>query len=126
MCFSSVRLTEHDPNTATVAFPSRNTGAEVFVSVGDALVILFLELVFVSIGIRITTAPKFLDEAFALVVRGQFLECLPLFVRDDVSNVFVEPVLVGLLQFGLYISRFGARVLLVLCEQSWTGAKTKS
>ena len=79
-----------------------------------------------AIGIRVATTPKLLDEAFALVVSGQFLECLPLFVGDDVGDVFVEPVFVGFFQFGLYVACFGARVLLLLlflCEHAWAGSE---
>jgi len=75
----------------------------VFVRVGDTLVILFLELVFVGVRIRIAPAPEFLDEAFAFVVGREFLEGFPLFVGNDVSDVFVEPVFVGLFEFRFYV-----------------------
>ena len=44
------------------------------VSVSDALVILFLELVFIGVRIRVTTAPELLDKPFPLVVGSQFLK----------------------------------------------------
>jgi len=42
----------------------------VLVSVGDTLVILFLEFVFLGVRIRVAAAPEFFDEALALVVSG--------------------------------------------------------
>ena len=41
----------------------------------------------------------------------------------------VEPVLVGFLQFGLYVSWLGARVLLFLlflCEHAWADAEKEA
>ena len=94
------------------------------VSVGDALVILFLELVFFSVRIGIATAPEILDEAFALVVGGEFLKCFPFFVGDDVGNVFVEPVFVSLFQFGFDVARLVGRILLLLWKTAGLALRT--
>src|SRR5262245_8169609 len=82
-----------------------------FVRVGDALVILLAKLVLVGVGIGIAAAPELFDEPFALLVGLQFLEGLALFVGDDVSDVFFEPVLVRLFQFGLDVARALRRIL---------------
>jgi hypothetical protein len=96
VCFALIGLAVHDPDPATICFPTGYAGAEVLVRVCDSFVIFLFELVFIGIRIGITPAPKLFDKAFALVVSGQFLECLPFFVGDDVSDVLVEPVFVGL------------------------------
>ena len=80
--------------------------AKCLVRVGDALVILFAEFVFVRVRIGIAAAPEFFDEVFALVVGGQFLKGFSFFVGDDVGDVLVEPVFVSLLQFGLTLRGF--------------------
>src|ERR1044072_418531 len=51
-----------------------------------------------SISIPEPTPPKQLfDNAFPLLVGLHFLEGFTLFVRNDVRDVLVEPILVGLL-----------------------------
>src|SRR6185503_31349 len=115
-----------DPDAATIRFPTRYAGAEVLVRVSDSFVIFLFELVFVGVGIGIAPAPKLFDKTLALVVSGQFLECLPFFVGDDVSDVLVEPVFVSLLEFGLYIARLGARILLILRKDAWADSEKQA
>src|SRR5688572_21544124 len=126
MCFSAIRLAVHDPDPAAIRFPPGDTGAEVLVGVSYALVIFLFKFVLVGVRIRVTAAPEFLDEAFALVVVSQFFESLSLFVGDDVSNVFIEPVFVGFLQFRFYIAGFGGWILLILCEHDRAGTEKKT
>ena len=126
MRFPLVGLAVHNPDATPVGFPARNAGAEVLVGVCDAFVVFLFKLVFVGIWIRVAPAPKFLDEAFALVVSSQFLECLAFFVGNDVSDVFVEPVFVGLFEFRLNIARLCARILRRLREHRRTGAEKQA
>ncbi len=80
------------------------------VGVGDALVVLFL--IFVLFGVRsgVAALPEGFDEVVALFVVRELLEGGALFVGDDVDDVFVQPLLVGLADFLLE----GALVLLAL------------
>jgi hypothetical protein len=80
------------------------------VGVGDALVVLFLIFVLFGIGRGIAALPEGFNEIVALFVVGELLEGGSLFVGDDVSDVFVQPLLVGLAQFLLE----GARILFAL------------
>jgi hypothetical protein len=80
------------------------------VGVGNALVVLFFEFVLFGIGRGIAALPEGFNEVVALFVVGELLEGGPLFVCDDVGDVFVEPLLVGLAQFLLE----GAGILLAL------------
>ena len=84
------------------------------VGIGDALVVLLAKLVFISVRIGIAPAPELFNETFALVVGFELLESLALFVGDDVSDVLLQPVLVSLLQFRLYVARLFRRVLAVI------------
>ncbi len=68
------------------------------VGVRDAAVVLFLELVFLGVGRGIAPQPELLDELLALLVGLQPLEGRSLFVGDDVTDVFVEPLLIGRFQ----------------------------
>src|SRR5438067_10235862 len=113
MALEFVGLAVHDVNAAAISFPSGNAGGIVLVRVSDALVILFAVLVFVRVRVGIAPAPELFDKVFALIVGLEFLERLALFVSDDVRDVFVKPVFVGLLYFGLNFSRFLRRVLAV-------------
>src|SRR6185369_14247775 len=112
--FAFIGLAVHDPDAATIRFPTWYAGAEVLVGVCDSFVVLLFELVLVSVRIGIAPAPKFLDESFAFVVSSQFFECLTFFVSDDVGDVFVEPVFVSLFEFRLYIAWLVAGILLIL------------
>jgi hypothetical protein len=73
-------------------------GGKMFVGVSDSLVVFLAIFVFVGVRIGIAAAPKLFDETFPLVIGFQFLKRFALFVSDDVSDVLVEPVLVGFLQ----------------------------
>src|SRR5262245_10225057 len=114
MGFTFIRLPVHDPDAATISLPTRDARTEVFIRVGDTLVVLLFVLVFIRIRIRIAPAPELLDKAFSFVVVGQLLKGFPLFVRDDVSNVFIEPVFVCLFQLRLKVARLVGWVLGVL------------
>jgi len=60
--------------------------------------IVVLEFVFRGVRCRIASQPEILDEALPFLVRGQTLERLALFIRDDVGDVFTEPFLIGCLE----------------------------
>ena len=96
------------------------------VGVGDPLVVFLFELVLFSVRIRVTAAPEFLDKTFALVVSRQFFECLPLFIGNDVGNVFVQPIFVGFLELRLYVARLGGGILLTLSKHAQAGAQGKN
>jgi hypothetical protein len=65
------------------------------VGVSDAFVILFLELVFVGVRVRVAPPPESLYELLALFIRFQLFEGFPLFIRDDVGDILFQPFFVG-------------------------------
>src|SRR6266850_3263321 len=76
------------------------------VSIGDAFVVLLFEFVFLGIGIRIAPAPKLFNKPFTFIIGGEFFESLFLFVGDYVSDILLQPIFVGFLEFRLHIARF--------------------
>src|ERR1043166_863827 len=85
----------------------------IVVRISDAFVVFLAVLVFVGVRIRIATAPELFDESLAFIVGFQLLERLALFVRDDVCDVFVQPILVGLLQLSLFLAGLVHRILVL-------------
>ena len=59
---------------------------------------LFLKLVFFGVGGGIAPQPESFDEGLALVIGGEALKSGAFFVADNVSDVFVEPLLVRRLE----------------------------
>ena len=92
--FSLVRLAVHDPDAAAVGLPAGNARREMFVRVSDTFVIFLAIFVFVGVRVRIATPPEFFDKPFALFVGFQLFESFPLFVGDDVGDVFFQPVFI--------------------------------
>src|SRR5437867_4590602 len=105
MGFDLVRLAPHDIDTAAIGFPPRDAGRIVFVRVGNTLVILLAIFILVSVRIGIAPSPEFLYEPLALVVSLQLLESLSFIIGNDVGNILLQPVFVGLLQLGPDIAR---------------------
>ena len=91
--------TPHDVHAAAIRLPARNARSEMFVGVGDAAIVLFFKIVFRQIGIRAAAQPELLDELFALFVGGQLQEGLPLFGRNNVDDVFVQPLFIRTVEF---------------------------
>ena len=89
----------HDVHAAAVGLPSRDTRWEMLVGVGDAPVVLFLELVLDGVGRGIAALPECFNELVAFFVVGELLESRALFVGDDPAHVLVEPLLVGARNF---------------------------
>ena len=94
MRFDFVGRAEGDVDAAAVRLPAGDAGGVPLVGVGDAAVVLFLVLVFLRVRRGIAAQPELLDELLALLVGGQALEGLALFVGDDVDDVFVQPLAV--------------------------------
>src|ERR1700730_18117074 len=69
------------------------------VSVRNTAVVLFLEVVVGKIRVIAASQPKLLDELFAFFVSVQLKESLPLFGRNNVDNIFAQPLLVLGVQF---------------------------
>jgi hypothetical protein len=84
----------------------------VLVGIRNAAVVLFAVIVGERLGIRIAPQPKLLDELLALLVVREPGERLALLVRDDISDVFLEPLLEGSRE--LPLKRFLAPSLLAL------------
>ena len=96
-----IRLAVHDVHATAISFPSGNTGGKVFVRVSNALVMLFLEFVLYGIRRWIAARPKCFDEIVALLIVRKLLEGGSLFVGDDVANIFVQPLLVDVVDLFL-------------------------
>ena len=98
MGVDGVRRAKGNVDVAAIGLPARFAGRIVVVGILDAPIVLFAEFVVGRVGIGIAAQPELLDERLALFVVAQVLECLPLFVRDDVGHVLIEPGLVGAFQ----------------------------
>src|SRR5690242_14811874 len=81
-----------DVDAATVALPPGNRRREPLVSVDDPAVELLLESILEAPGLRIAALPKLLNEAVTLLIGGEPFENGTLFVRDDVNDLSVQPV----------------------------------
>src|SRR6266478_5086383 len=118
MAFNLVGFAPGYINAPSISPPAGNAGGIMFVGIGNSLVILFPKLVFIGIRIRIATAPELFNKA------------LPLFVGNDVRDVFLQPVLVSFLEFRLYVARLFRRVLtlilFLLLRQAGRHGKSKS
>ena len=111
MGFDFVRRPVHDVDASTVGAPSRPASREVLVGVGNAPVMLFLELVLFGVRSGIAPLPELLDKCIALFVIRQRFEGGQLFRRDDPTHVFVEPLLVRGTQFDLELLGVGLLLL---------------
>jgi hypothetical protein len=83
----------------------------VFVRVSDAAVVFFFEFVLNGVGSGIAALPESFDEAVALFVIRELLEGGAFLIGDDVSDVFVQPLLVAAADFeaaGSDLSDFGS------------------
>ena len=96
MRFNLIRLSVHDINPAAIGFPSGNASGKVFVGISDARVVLFFELVFYRIWRWVATLPEAFDELVPFFVIRKLLECRALFVADNPTHIFIQPLLVGL------------------------------
>src|SRR6266571_2678357 len=94
MALDFIRRTVGNIDAATIGLPAGNARGVMLVGVSDAAVMLFLVLVFDGIRGRIAAHPERFDKRFALVVGLEALEDAPLFVGDDVGDVFVQPLAV--------------------------------
>src|SRR5262249_34691953 len=116
MRFNFIGGTEGDVDAPAVRLPSRNAGSVVLIGIGDAAVVLFLELVFDRVRRRVAAQPELLNELFALLVGAQTLPSSALFIRDDIRDVLVQPLAVRGLQlfaqllFALSFLLFGERL----------------
>ena len=96
-----------------------------FVGVGNAAVVLFLEIVVGEIGIAASAEPELLDKLLALLVGLQLEKGVALVRSDDIDHVLLEPLLVGVIELlqcllhlplGGFIDFFGGwRVAGILC-----------
>jgi len=85
-----VRRTPDDVDMAAIGLPSRDTGGEVFVGVGDAAVVLFLKFVDGGVGIGIVVLPEDFNELFAFFVGAEAFESSNFVGREKVFPVFFQ------------------------------------
>src|SRR2546426_725446 len=91
--------TSASPPAFPVGLPTGNAGGEALVGVGDAAVVLFLEFVFNRVRGGIAAQPELLDELLALFIIGQAQKGAALFVGEDVTDFFVQPLFVLGIEF---------------------------
>ena len=96
--FHFIRRAPHDVHAAAIGLPSRDAGSIVFVGVSNPAVMLFLKVVLWKVGIAAAPQPELLDELLALFVGIQLQESIALVGRDNVSDVFRQPLPVGTVQ----------------------------
>src|SRR4029077_15375713 len=117
--------TPHDVNPAPVSSPPGYARGEPLIGVGDAAVMLFLELVLDRVRRGIAPLPECLYELLALFVGLQLQECRALFIGNDVGDFLFKPFLVGsgelffqllqiFLAFTVVVAFFLPRVLLIV------------
>src|SRR5882762_2807223 len=68
------------------------------VGVGNAALVLFLELILRQIGVAAAPQPELFDELLALFVGIQLKESVALIRRDDIGDVLAKPLPVGAVQ----------------------------
>ncbi len=84
------------------------------VCVGDTPVMLFLKIVVGKVGIAAAPQPELLDKLLAFFVRIELEKGVPLFRRNDVDDVFIQPLLVLVVEFFKSFARFLLLLLLLL------------
>ncbi len=70
-----------------------------FIGILDAGAVLLLEFVFFRRKLRIAELPKPLDKSLAIGIRGKLLEFVPLLIRNDLDDLFVQPIVKSWRQF---------------------------
>src|SRR5882762_866876 len=94
MCFYFVSRAPHDVHAAAIGFPTRNSRCKVLIGISDATVVFLFEIVVWKIGIIAAAKPKLLDELLTFFIGVELQESAPLFRRDDVDHILVEPLLI--------------------------------
>ena len=99
MRLNRIRWAEGNVHVAAIRLPSRLARGIMVIRILNAPIMLFAEFIVGGVGIGIAPQPELLDERFALLVIAQVLEGLPLFVRDDVGHILIQPGFVGGFEF---------------------------
>ena len=95
MLLALIRWSEGDVDASAVGLPSGDAGGVTLVGVGNAAVMLFFELVLFGVGRGIAAQPELFDELLARFIGVERVKRQPLFRRDEVEHVFIEPTLVN-------------------------------
>src|SRR5215471_10446167 len=107
-----VGLAEDDIDAAAIGSPAGDACCVMLIGIGDALVVLFLKFVLFGVGRGIAALPESFNEVIALFVVRELLEGGTLFIGDDVGDVLVKPLFVGLAQ--LLLKSLGVLFTLLL------------
>src|SRR5262249_25368995 len=102
MRINLVRRTKLDVDHSAIGSPSRLARCEVLVGIRDAAIVLFFVFVLYRVRSRVAAKPELLNELVALLVVGELLERLALFVGDNPPHVLVLPLLVRSAQLRLH------------------------
>src|ERR1017187_7997577 len=87
--------TEHNVNASAVAAPAGYPRRKMFVGIGNAAVVFFLVFILRRVRSGIAAQPELLDKLVTLLVVGELFEGGHFLRSDDVTHVFVKPLLVG-------------------------------
>jgi hypothetical protein len=66
---------------------------KMFIGIGDAAVVFFLEFVDRTVGGGIPTHPELLDEVFFLFCGSELQKSIAFLGRNDVDHILVDPLL---------------------------------
>src|SRR6266850_6285132 len=94
MGFYFVGRAPHDVHAPAISFPTGNSRSVMLIGIGDATIVFLFEIVVGKIGIIAAAKPKLLDELLALFIGVELQESTPLFRRNYVDHILVEPLLV--------------------------------
>src|SRR5208337_94065 len=86
-----VGFTPDDVDAPAIRLPARDPGSEMLIGVGDAAIVLFLEIIVRQIGVAAAAQPELLDELLAFFACFQLEKRAALFRRNDVDDVLVQP-----------------------------------
>jgi hypothetical protein len=80
-----------DVYTASICHPSRLPNRVNFVHVRKTAIVLLLEFVGGSSGVRVPPPPKLLNKLLSFFIGTQIFKHGSLFIGDDVHHIFIQP-----------------------------------
>src|SRR5207245_5353198 len=101
MGLNLIRRSEGDVHVPAISLPPVNACCKMLVGIGDPAVVFFLEFVVFTVRIRITTLPEGLDKLFALFFVRELHKSLALIITDNPAHIFIQPLLVLVIQFSM-------------------------
>jgi hypothetical protein len=85
-----------------------------FISIGNAAIVLFFEFVLLRVRCGIATPPEGFNKIVALSAVAELAKSRFFFWSDDVPHIILQPLLIGLLQLCRFLVFPGTRERIVL------------